>query len=137
MYRRIMVPVDMDHVDQLEKALTTAAALAKHFGAPVTYVGVTPETPSPVAHNPEEFARKLANFAARQGEAHGLEADSRAIASPDPAIDLDKTLLRAVKETGADLVVMASHKPTITDWIWASHGGDVASHADVSVFLVR
>ena len=38
---------------------------------------------------------------------------------------------------GADLVVMATHVPNLTDYIWASHGGHLASHAKASVFLVR
>ena len=45
--------------------------------------------------------------------------------------------VEAVHETGADLVVMASHIPGIADAIWPSHGGRLASHADVSVFVVR
>jgi len=136
-YRKIMVPVDLVHRDQLDKALKSAADLAKHYGATVTYVGVTPETPSPVAHNPREFAEKLSSFAKTEAEAHGHAVDSHAMTSTDPAVDLDKTLLRAIEQTGADLVVMASHKPNIADWFWASHGGTVASEADISVFLVR
>jgi nucleotide-binding universal stress UspA family protein len=136
-YRKIMVPVDLVHRDQLDKALKTAADLAKHYGASVTYVGVTPETPSPVAHNPKEYGQKLAAFAKEQGEANGHGVDSLAMTSTDPAIDLDKVLLSAVEKTGADLVVMASHKPNVADWFWASHGGTVASDADISVMLVR
>jgi nucleotide-binding universal stress UspA family protein len=133
-----MVPVDLTHRDQLDKALKTAADLAKHYGSAVTYVGVTPETPSPVAHNPEEFARKLDAFAKEQASAHGLSAVSGHMeTSTDPAIDLDKVLLSAIKATGADLVVMASHKPNVADWFWASHGGTVASDAKISVMLVR
>jgi len=42
-----------------------------------------------------------------------------------------------VEEAGADLVVMASHVPNVTDYIWPSHGGWVAEHSDASVFVVR
>jgi nucleotide-binding universal stress UspA family protein len=31
MYSRIMVPVDLAHIERLEKALATAADLAKHY----------------------------------------------------------------------------------------------------------
>ncbi|WP_280985262.1 universal stress protein [Dichotomicrobium thermohalophilum] len=132
-----MVPVDLTHVEHLQKALQTAADLAKHYGSPVTYVGVTPETPSPVAHNPSEYAQKLEAFAQDQASKHGHEASSKAYTSTDPAIDINDTLLKAVHETRADLVVMQSHIPNVTDYIWPSHGGSVASHSDVSVFLVR
>lgn len=137
MYKQIMVPVDLTHVEHLEKALNAAADLSNHYRAPVTYVGVTPETPSPVAHNPQEFARKLEAFAQEQAAKHGHQASAKAYASHDPAIDINDTLRKAVRETGADLVVMQSHVPNVADYIWPSHGGSVASHADVSVLIVR
>jgi nucleotide-binding universal stress UspA family protein len=131
-----MVPVDLAHVSALEPALKVAADLAGHYNARVTYVGVTHSQPSSVAHNPEEFARKLAEFAAAQKDAHGMsETVAHAITSHDPAVDLDKKLEHAVSELGADLVVMASHIPRHFDL--GSHGGRVATHTDASVMLVR
>ena len=132
-----MVPVDLEHVERLDKALRTAADLAGHYGATVTYVGVAAGTPGRVAHNPEEFARKLEAFAAEQGGRHGHAARSRAVTSHDPAADLDGKLLEAARDTGADLVVVASHVPGFADAIWPSHGGSLASHAEASVLVVR
>ncbi len=137
MYRKIMVPVDLTHAKKLEKALRTAADLANHYGVPAVYVGVTASTPGPLAHTPEEFGRKLEAFAAAQGAAHGHAAEAHVAVSHDPSIDLDDTLLGCVKETGADLVVMASHVPNLTDYVWPSNGGTIAAHSDASVFVVR
>ncbi len=137
MYRKILVPVDLTHVDRLTRALAAAADLSKHYGAPVHYVAVTAQTPTPVAHNPKEFAGKLAAFGRAQAEAHGIETTTKSYPSHDPAIDINKTLLDAIAEAGADLVVMASHVPNAADYLWPSHGGSVASHSDASVFLVR
>jgi nucleotide-binding universal stress UspA family protein len=137
MYRKIMVPVDLVHVERLGKALDTAADLAKHYGIPVCYVGVTPETPSEIAHTPQEYAAKLEEFGKEQAAKHGVETSAAAFASHDPTVDLDKTLLQAIKETGSDLVVMASHVPGFADHIFSSNAGMVASHADVSVFVIR
>lgn len=137
MYSRIMIPVDLAHADRLGKALGTAADLAKHYRIPVCYVGVTAPQPGPVAHTPSEFAAKLEEFAQAQAAVHGHQATARAYTSHDPTIDLDDTLLKAVEETGADLVVMASHIPDIVDHIWPSNGGKIASHSAASVFVVR
>jgi nucleotide-binding universal stress UspA family protein len=137
MYTRIMAPVDLAHADRLEKALATAADLSKHYAIPVCYVGVTAPTPGPVAHNPAEFAQKLEEFGRQQVERYGHEAVTKAFTSHDPTIDLDDTLLKAVEETGADLVVMASHIPDAIDHFWPSNGGKIASHSDASVFVVR
>ena len=137
MFKRIMVPIDLNHADKLEKALDVAGDLAAHYGATLVYVGVTTPAPSSIAHTPKEYGEKLAAFAAEKGKAHGADAESRAYTSHDPAIDLDETLMKAVEETGADLVVMASHIPNVTDYIWPSNGGTVATHSDATVMVVR
>lgn len=137
MFTKIMVPVDLTHADRLTKALGCAGALAKQFCAEAVYVGVTASAPSSIAHTPEEYADKLAAFAEEQGKTHGISASAHPMVSHDPATDLDPTLMKALKETGADLVVMASHIPNITDYIWPSNGGTLASHANASVLIVR
>lgn len=137
MFSNIMIPVDLAHVDKLGHALKCAADLAGLYGATVTYVGVSAATPSSVAHSPQEFAEKLKAFAETEAGKHGHKATSHAMTSHDPSTDLDPTLLKAVDETGADLVVMASHVPNITDYIWPSNGGTIATHAKVSVLVVR
>ena len=138
MYEKIMVPVDLAHVDRLEKALTTAADLAKHYRIPICYVGVTASLPGAVAHTPAEFARKLEQFGAAQASKYSLDnIETKAITSHDPAVDLDDNLLKAIANTGADLVVMASHVPELADHIFASNAGYVASYAKISVLVVR
>jgi nucleotide-binding universal stress UspA family protein len=137
MYRKILVPVDLAHLEKLEKALRTAADLAKHYGASVTYVGATVGEPSEVAHSPEEFAQKLEEFAAAQAKKHGIDGKAKTVRSHDPARDLNNVLLKEIDAEGADLVVMASHVPGLPEHIFTSHAGGVASHAEVSVFVVR
>lgn len=137
MYSRIMVPVDLGHLDQLEKALKTAEDMAELYGAEIAYVSVTTEAPSALAHTPAEFAQKLDAFVQIRMASGGHKAVAKSYASHDPTIDMDKTLQQAVKDTGADLVVMASHKPGLADYFWGSHGGTLASHVAVSVFIVR
>lgn len=137
MYSTIMIPVDLEHADRLEKAITTAADLAKHYKARLHAVGVTGSAPGAVAHNPQEYAEKLQQFAADQSSAHGVEFVAKAMTSADPAVDLDDTLKRAASELSADLVIMASHVPGFIDYIFASRAGYLASHSDLSVFVVR
>lgn len=132
-----MVPVDLAHVAALEKALATAADLARHYGARVTYVGVTAATPGAVAHNPEEFAAKLAAFGEGEAAKRGHQTATKAVTSHDPAAELEDALVKAAGEIGADLVVMATHLPNIGDYIWPSNGGRMAQHSERSVFLVR
>ncbi|MDU9003840.1 universal stress protein [Sedimentitalea todarodis] len=132
-----MVPVDLVHAARLGRALKVAAELAGLYNAEICFVAVTASTPGPAGHNPQEFAAKLEAFAQSEAETHGVAASSHSIISHDPAIDMDRALLKAREEIGADLVVMASHVPGIADYLFPSHGGRMAQHAGVSVMIVR
>ncbi|SHL64947.1 Nucleotide-binding universal stress protein, UspA family [Roseovarius litoreus] len=137
MFKKIMTPVDLAHQGDLQKALAVTADLAKHYGASVVFVGATSSTPSSTAHTPEEYRDKLEAFARDQGAAHGFEASADMVIAHDPTTDVDDVLLKAVRDTGADIVVMQSHMPNILDYVWPSNGGKIAEHAKVSVFVVR
>jgi len=136
-YEKIMVPVDLAHIDALEKSLQVAADMARHFKAEVCYVSVTANTPGPVGRTPAEYEKKLGAFAEAQGQRHGQPTGGKVIVSHDPTADLDKLLVKAIEEIGADLVVMGTHLPHKVDAIMPSHGDKLAKHTKASVFLVR
>lgn len=137
MFRKIMVPVDLEHRGELAKAIEVAHDLAGRHGAEIVYCGVTTNAPSSVAHTPEEYRGKLEEFAAGESKSGGHRASAHAIVSNDPAVDLDNALEDAAAEIGADLIVMATHAPGKGSHVWSSHGGEVAGKTDASVFLVR
>lgn len=137
LYRHIGVPVDLAHREKLDKALATATGLAKCYGARVTLVAVTGPAPGEAAHNPKEFRAKLDAFAAELAAESGVEVDAQTEVIGDPVADLDKALDSQFHELGVDLVVMASHVPGFREYIFHSNAGFLASHTDLSVFVVR
>lgn len=138
MYQRIMVPVDLAHVEKLEKALTFAADLSRQYGAEMVVVGASGTEPSAVARSPEEYATKLAAFAQEAGARLQVpKLTSAPMHLHDVTIDLDKKLIGKAREIGADLVVMGSHRPGLAEHLIASNAGYVAMHAPVSVMIVR
>ncbi len=137
MYERILAPVDLAHPDRIEKALKSAADLASHYGAELVLVGITGTEPSSVAHNPEEFASKLAAFADAASARLGHAMRSETVRVHDLTANLDGAISRKAAEIGADLIVMASHKPGVSEYIFGSNAGHVAQHAPISVFVVR
>ncbi len=137
MYTHILVPVDLAEKNTLGTALKVATDLSKHYGARMTFVGVSGGLQAEVSHSREKYAGMLADFAAGVAAENGVDVQSRVYDTPDPGVEVDRKLLLAIEETGADLVVMASHRPGWTEYLFNSHGGRLASHAPVSVFLVR
>jgi len=98
MYKKIVVPVDLAHTEALDKALATAADMAKHYAAQLTYLGVTTPQPTPLAHSPEEFEKKLSGFAAEDGAKRGVSPAAVSVSSHDPATDLDKDIVAKLAE---------------------------------------
>ena len=137
MYSKIMIPVDLGHADQAHKALAVAADLAKAYSANAFIVGVTLTGPTDVAPNPEAYADKLSAFAAEQSEKLGVTFAAHTETSHDVTIDLDDKLAEAADKLEADLIVMASHVPGLAEYVFSSNAGYLASHASMSVFVVR
>lgn len=137
MYNKIMVPVDLAHLDTLYKSLRVALDMARLYDAEICYISITSSQPSKVAKSPEEYTRKLEAFAEEQGEAHGLHTSAITFLSHDPVADMDDIIVAAVKKVGADLVVMATQLPSRLDIFLPSNGSRVARHTEESVFLVR
>ncbi len=137
LYKKIVVPVDLAHLDKLSKAIDVSSHLAKLYGAEVFYVAVTANVPTEVARTPAEFVAKLRAFTTSEAVRHGITVTPKAYTSHDPSIDLDDYLPRAVEEVGGDLVVMASHVPGFLDQLWPTHGEHLAAHTSASIFLVR
>lgn len=137
LFNKILIPIDLNHADKLEKAVSAGAYLAKSENIPIVFTAVASTVPSPLAHTPDEFREKLRTYAASQTDKFGITASTHAVFAHDPAAELEDALLKAIDETGVDLVVMSTHVPNLADHFWPSNGGRIASHADVSVFLVR
>lgn len=137
MYKKIMLPVDLAHVETLKRAIEVASDLAAHYEAELCVVGITSNVPGSIARTPEEYRQKLEDFAAERRGDNNHPVSAHVEISHDPSTELNDGLLRAREAVGADLVVMATHVPNVGDILVPAHGGSFASHSEVSVFLVR
>ncbi|WP_299845840.1 universal stress protein [uncultured Roseovarius sp.] len=137
MFKHIMVPFDLAAKEKLAKAIKVAGDLARRHGSRLTLISVAGGINGMVSHSVEEYRRLLAAYAAQIEQAEGIDVDSKVYDVPDPSAEVDRTLMEAIDDTGADLIVMASHQPGWVEYLVSSHAGRVAAHAPVSVFVVR
>jgi nucleotide-binding universal stress UspA family protein len=138
MYQRILVPVDLDHVDKLTKALDLAGETAKRSDAEVVYVDVVDAVPTTTARTEgEQMAERIARFASDEGKRHGIKATDMVVLRSDLHLNVGSDIVRAAEKAECDLIVMASHIPGFKDHFLSSNAGYVASHAPLSVFVVR
>ncbi len=139
LYSKIMVPVDLAHIEKIDKSLRVAAGIARQYDAGICFVAISGMAPNPVAPSPEKFEAELNMFAREQADRFDIRATGRMFPSVDVAAELDDRLLEAITEVGADLVVMASHIPDVPDrlHLMSSNAAYIVRHAEVSVFVVR
>ncbi len=137
MFNHIMIPVDLHLPPEVHKAVAVAGEMAKWQNARVTLVSVTGTQPGDVTASDASIAKDLAALADDLSAKSGAEVGTKNIHSVDVAVEVDGDLTRAAEEIGADLIVVGTHAPRITDYIFSSHAGYLAKHAKVSVFVVR
>ncbi|WP_167853455.1 universal stress protein [Roseovarius aestuariivivens] len=137
MFKHIMVPVDMAHEENMDRAAKAAADLAKLYDAKLTFVSISGGPLSGKEHSSKSEPQLLEDYAKSQAEEHGVAIDTHTLDSHDVSVEVDRKLLEAIEKMGSDLVVMATHQPGWLDYLVNSHGGRLASHAPISVMVVR
>lgn len=138
MYERIMIPVDLARVDELDRQVDAAAILGKASGAEMHLVAVTGKAkPHDGSHDTSAFERRLDEFAAGKGKEHGVTFNTRTILTSDAYSDLKKRIYEQVDELGVDLIVLGSHEPGWVDHFLPSTSTTIIKHVSCSVLVVR
>lgn len=137
MFSHIMLPIDRHLPPEVRKAGDIAAQVAKWQEARITLVIVTGEHKGKAPKSEAQIDQDLAAFADRLRKDAGTEVSIQKIHSVDVAAEVDSDLTRAAEEISADLIVVGTHAPRLTDYIFSSHAGYLAKHASVSVFVIR
>ena len=138
MYSRILVPVDLENADKLTKALDIAGQTAKQNAAEVIYVDVVDAVPTMSKRTEgERVGDRLSTFATEQARRHGVKTTAEIALRSDLHLNVGSDIVKTANETDCDLIIMASHVPGFKDHIFSSNAGYVASHASMSVYVVR
>jgi nucleotide-binding universal stress UspA family protein len=136
MYKKIVVAVDVSALEKGERILRTATNLLD-TGGMILIVNVVEDMP---AYLVSELTVDL-TVAARQDaerllvelrEKAGIEADIE-IRQGAPA----REILAASEEQGADLIIVASHIPDLSNYLIGATADRVVRHATCSVLVDR
>jgi len=131
MYRKILVPVDLDWPETSAKAMEVAKGMAAAEGAELTVVSVQPLVIDETGRPPPNYQPKMDKFLAQ----HGGAVPVKGILKLGGSISAE--IRYAAEETEADLIVMGSHDPHFTDYLIGSNAAHVALHSACSVLVVR
>ena len=134
MYETILVPVDLSHLEEGSKALEIARQMAGGQ-ARIVALYVEGDIPKFIANQIPEGVREEHIAAARaelSSRADEVGAESE-IRSGHPST----VILEYAKEIGADLIIIASHRPGVQDYLLGSTAARVVRHAECSVLVDR
>lgn len=134
MFKKILVPIDLQHESSWKKALPLAAKEAEVHGAKLVLLNVIPDV-RPVdrdRHVEEDRAARLRDLA---GKHVGGDVDMDIEVEHYDSVH--RCIRHKVADEGVDLIVMNSHHPELKDYILGSNAAQVVHHADCSVFVVR
>lgn len=135
MYKNILVPIALDHDRDTSEALGIAKALSAK-GAKITALHVMEEVPAYVAqYLPEgQLEDNVKELAARMKEALAGEANIEIKVVSGHA---GHAIVDFAKHNDVDCIVVASHRPGLTDFFLGSTAARVVRHAPCAVHVSR
>lgn len=141
MYKKILLPIDLHEDSSWRKALPAALALCKGFGAELHVLTIFPDLPVEAyrLNLPADTQTRLAHEAAQGLERFVAEniPDAVSVFKHLETGRIDRSILETAERIGADLVVMASHRPEMSDFLLGANAARVVRHAAISVLVIR
>lgn len=140
MFKKILVPLDVTQTDSGEAGLKAAAALGAQSGAELILLNVVSPVPNLVAAQlPSNYLESTKDNAGEVMKAMaskaGLKSGSYTIQTAQGgAYD---EILSSAQSSGADLIIVASHQPELSDYLLGSTASKIVRHAKVSVLVIR
>ena len=141
MFKEILFAVDLTAQESQQSALDAVLAFAKVSGARVHVMTVVPDFGMSIvaSYFPENFEQRALQDASKQLRAYVKSHVPKGVKTQHIVGHgtIYREILNAAADIGADLIVMASHRPEVTDYLLGPNAAKVVRHADCSVLVVR
>ncbi len=140
MFKNFLVAVDLEHDTHNGGLLRVTSDMANAQGAQVHLLHVIRAAPAVVSQflpksyesmASERIEKDLTTLAA------SIELDEGRATVSVRFGDVYQEILAHAKNIGADLIIVASHKPNVGDYLLGTTAARVVRHASCSVFVVR
>jgi universal stress protein F len=140
MFHRIVLAVDLADPAARPKGVDQALELVNHSGGELRLVNVQPLLPATfMEYVPADFDEEQEKRAQA-----ALDEVAAAIGLPKPRLStvvlsggVYHELLREATEWRADIIVVGSHRPVMSDYLLGSNAKTIVRHAQCSVLVVR
>jgi nucleotide-binding universal stress UspA family protein len=137
---KILVPIDLEHTVNHKEIVRVASMIANGDGAGVVLMTIVEPTPVTVSqYLPKRFEKQLTQSTATALEklAESMDVSSGPVQATVRFGSVYKEILTHAETIGADLIVMGSHEPNVSDFLLGGNASRVVRHATCSVHIVR
>lgn len=141
MFKDILLPVDLGNQETQTKAVAAAVEIAKAFGSRLHVMTIVPNFGMSIVSGffPANFEEQALEEANKQLHAFVAQAvpDDIKVQHIVAHGTIYEQILHFAKEAKVDLIVMASHRPELQDYLLGPNAARVVRHAHCSVTVVR
>jgi len=138
-FQKVLVPVDLGEDSSWKDALPTAVDQAQHADGELHILTVVPEEPPQLAWLPDDYSDKMISYANSQ-LAKLIEMNVPEQLSAKPHVrqgTIYSEIVKLAKNFDIDLIVMASHRPELKDFLLGPNAARVVRHAECPVLVMR
>lgn len=138
-FEKILVSIDLGEDSSWKEALPTAVDQAQHADGELHIVTVVPEEPPQLAWLPKDYSIKMISHANSQLAKlieTNVPKDMRAELHVCQGT-IYSEIVKLAKDIGIDLIVMASHRPELKDYLLGPNAARVVRHAECPVLVIR
>ena len=139
MFKKILVPIDLEHENAGSRVLPAAKKLAIDNGAEVTLIHVMPTIPGFIAKDiPAGRERRVSEDTKLE-----LKALAEKFSLPgDVQIHVAQggvypQIIKCASEIDAEAILLSSHRPGLSDYLLGSNAARVVRHSKCSVIVLR
>jgi nucleotide-binding universal stress UspA family protein len=140
MFKRILTPIDLAEIELAQPAVDQAVELAEASGGLVRLVNVQPLLPATfMDYVPADFDSAQEERAAKALEeiTAGVKLAKDRVSSVVRVGGAYHEILAEARAWAADLIVVGSHRPVMSDYLLGSNAKTIVRHAVCSVLVVR
>ncbi|MEQ8354387.1 MAG: universal stress protein [Kiloniellaceae bacterium] len=141
MFKDILLPVDLGNKETQTKSIATAVEMAQHFVSRLHVMTIVPDFGMSIVGSffPAQYEKKALDEANKQLHAFVAEVIPQGIKVQHIVAHgtIYEEILRFAGKTNIDMIVMASHRPELQDYLLGPNAARVVRHARCSVTVVR
>jgi nucleotide-binding universal stress UspA family protein len=136
MFKTILLPVDVAHLDEGHKTLDVALSITSADAA-IILLYVMEDIPNWTDLDLPPNFKENSMQVARQALESIAESTDRSVQIEIRAGHAYSSILKEAEAMNADLIILASHKPGLKEYFIGSNTSKVVNHASCSVVVLR